>query len=268
MGNYTQLTLKERQRIAVFIEMGWSKAQIAKKLNRHRSTIYRELSRNSLPQRYSAGLAQQAAHKRTQRHYLSKIHQQGTLRWYIITSLKKGWSPEQIAGRMRYQKLTFYACHETIYQFIYHSHDKTLFHCLHYKKPKRQKRYTRKKQPCRYGAMRLIDQRSQTIELRKHFGHWEGDTIQFKGHREKVVTTLVERKSRMLMMIKNATKHSQGVMRKIRQKFATLPKKCARRLPLIRAPSLPTIACLNNKPIVVFTTAIPILPGKKVAMKT
>ncbi|RDI43442.1 hypothetical protein AQULUS_13350 [Aquicella lusitana] len=41
------------------------------------------------------------------------------------------------------------------------------------------------------------------IATRKRFGHWEGDTIEFRGTKEKVVTTLVERKSRMVLLIKN-----------------------------------------------------------------
>ncbi len=65
-----------------------------------------------------------------------------------------------------------------------------------------------------------------SILLRQNrFGHWEGDTIQFVGNRKKVVTTLVERKSRMVLLIKNNSKHSNGVMEKIRGKFESLPQK-------------------------------------------
>ena len=205
--------------------MGLSKQVIAKRLGKDRSSIYRELARNGEGKDYAAGLAQQKAQARHQTKRIGKIDRDGKLRWYITTSLEKGWSPEQIAGCMKHQHLTFYACHETIYQFIYQSNDKTLFHLLTYKKPKRQRRYARRRQACRYGAIRLIDERPKDIEMRKRFGHWEGDTIQFKGQREKVVTTLVERKSRMLMMIKNPSKHSKGVMEKIQKKFSSLPEK-------------------------------------------
>src|SRR5580658_6202145 len=67
--------------------------------------------------------------------------------------------------------------------------------------------------------------RPKEIEKRERFGHWEGDTIQFKGTKEKVVTTLVERKSRMVFLIKNDRKYSRGVMGKIKEKFASLPEK-------------------------------------------
>jgi IS30 family transposase len=126
---------------------------------------------------------------------------------------------------MKYHKLSFYVCHETIYQFVYQSKNKELYHCLPYKKPKRQKRFSRQKSPCRYGKIRLITERPEDIATRKRFGHWEGDTIQFKGNKEKVVTTLVERKSRLVFLIKNNSKHSQGVMDKIKKKLEGLPEK-------------------------------------------
>jgi IS30 family transposase len=126
---------------------------------------------------------------------------------------------------MKHQKLTIYVCPETIYQYVYKSKDKALYHCLPYKPPKRHKRYGRKKRLCRYGGMRLITQRPADISLRDRFGHWEGDTIQFMGERKKVVTTLVERKSRMVILIKNSSKHSRGVMEKINSKFEKLPGK-------------------------------------------
>jgi transposase, IS30 family len=116
-------------------------------------------------------------------------------------------------------------CPETIYQFIYKSKHKDLYHYLAYKKPKRRKRFSRKKQLCRFGKIRLITQRPEDIETRKRFGHWEGDTIEFRGTKEKVVTTLVERKSRIVFLIKNNSKHSHGVMEKIKMKFACLPEK-------------------------------------------
>ncbi|MBI2786240.1 MAG: helix-turn-helix domain-containing protein, partial [Legionella longbeachae] len=46
MGQYTQLSVTDRGRLFVFLEMGLSVREITLKLNRHRSTIYRELNRN------------------------------------------------------------------------------------------------------------------------------------------------------------------------------------------------------------------------------
>jgi IS30 family transposase len=225
MGKYTHLSIVDRRRLYIFLEMGLSITEIAKRLSRNRSTIYRELERNQEEGVYLPGVAQEKTEARASEKCPSKLETNGVIRDYIIRSLKKGWSPEQISGRMKYHKLTFYACPETIYQFVYKSKNKDLYNCLAYKKSRRQKRFTRKKQVCRYGKIRLITQRPEDITTRKRFGHWEGDTIEFKGTKEKVVTTLVERKSRMVFLIKNNRKYSRGVMEKIKEKFSWLPEK-------------------------------------------
>jgi IS30 family transposase len=225
MGKYTHLSSSDRRRFYTFLEMKLSIADIAKRLGKHRSTFYRELERNKEPEGYLPGTAQLKAEERATEKRQSKIEKDGYLRDYVVRSLKKGWSPEQISGRMKYHQLTIYVCPETIYQFVYRSKNKELYHCLPYKKSKRQRRYSRQKSPCRYGKIRLIIERPADIAARKKFGHWEGDSIVFKGDKEKAVTTLVERKSRMVFLIKNNRKFSQGVMSKIKEKLATLPKK-------------------------------------------
>ena len=172
-----------------FLEMKLSMTDIAKRLGKHRSTLYRELERNKEPEGYLPGTAQFKAGERAKQKRPSKIEKDGYLRDYVMRSLKKGWSPEQISGRMKYHKLTIYVCPETIYQFVYRSKNKELYHCLPYKKSRRQKRYSRQKSPCRYGKIRLITERPADIAARKKLGHWEGDSIVFRGEKEKAVTT-------------------------------------------------------------------------------
>ncbi len=225
MGKYTHLSMSDRRRFCTFLEMGLSISEIARKLSKHRSTLYRELDRNSEEEKYLPKAAQLKTEERAQQKRVSKIEKDGYLRDYVVRSLQKGWSPEQISGRMKFHKLTIYVCPETIYQFVYRSKNKELYYCLPYKKPKRQKRFARQKNPCRYGKIRLITQRPEDVSTRKRFGHWEGDTIEFKGTKQKVVITLVERKSRIVFLIKNNSKHSQGVMDKIKKKFERLPDK-------------------------------------------
>lgn len=225
MAKYTHLSITDRRRLCVFLQMGLSISEIATKLRRHRSTIYREIGRNKEDESYTYGIAQEKTEARAQHKRPSKMARNGIIRDYVTKSLKKGWSPEQISGRMKHHKLSFYACPESIYQFIYKSKNKDLYNCLAYKKIKRQKHFSRKKQQCRYGEMRLITQRPEIVSTRKQFGHWEGDTIEFRGTKKKVITTLVERKTRMVYLIKNESKHSRGVMDKIKKKFASLPEK-------------------------------------------
>ena len=225
MGQYTHLSISDRRRFYVLLEMGLQISEIAKKLNKHRSTLYRERYRNSEAEGYFPKTAQLKTEGRAKQKRPGKLETDGVLRDYVVRSLKKGWSPEQISGRMKYHKLSFYVCHETIYQFVYRSKNKELYYCLPYKKPRRQTRFGRQKSPCRFGKIRLITQRPEDVSTRKRFGHWEGDTIEFRGTKEKVVTTLVERKSRIVFLIKNNSKHSRGVMDKIKKKFESLPDK-------------------------------------------
>jgi len=217
------LSISDRRRFFTFLEMGASVAEIAKKLFKHRSTLYRELKRNSEDEIYSPHQAQLKTAKRALMKRPGKLQTNNVLRDHVIKSLQKNWSPEQISGHMKYQKLPFYVCHETIYQFVYRSKNKELYYCLAYKKPKRQARFARQKSLCRFGNMRLITQRPQSIATRKRVGHWEGDTVEFVGNRKKVITTLVERKSRKVCLIKNDSKYSQGVMDKIKEKFKGIP---------------------------------------------
>ncbi|MCD6055475.1 MAG: transposase [Gammaproteobacteria bacterium] len=58
---------------------------------------------------------------------------------------------------------------------------------------------------------------------RKRFGHWEGDLIEFSGTKQKTVTTLVERKSRIVILLKNDNKSSKPVINKIKEKLMPLP---------------------------------------------
>ena len=226
MGQYTQLSVSDRRRLFIFLEMGLSVTEIAYKISRHRSTVYRELNRNNESGQYLPIIAQQKALERSKNGRPNKLKDNGVLRDYVTRSLiDKGWSPEQISGRMKHQNLSFYACPETIYRFVYQSNDKALYHSLTFKKPKRQKLFRRKHRACRYGAPYLITERPEEIYTRTRFGHWEGDTIEFKGNKSEVVTTLVERKTRMVFLIKNKSKHSRGVMEKINAKFEDLPKK-------------------------------------------
>ena len=46
MSYYTHLSMKDRQRFCTYLQMGLSIKEISLRLDRHRSTLYRELNRN------------------------------------------------------------------------------------------------------------------------------------------------------------------------------------------------------------------------------
>lgn len=90
MSHYTHLSMKDRQRICTYQQMGLSINEISQKLNRHRSTIYRELKRNREYGVYLPSIACDKARERAQYGRRSKLEIDGYLRDYVVRSLKKG----------------------------------------------------------------------------------------------------------------------------------------------------------------------------------
>lgn len=219
MADYTHLNLVERYQLEAQLEMGLKVSDIANRLGRHRSTIYRELSNNKGEKPYQAELANKKAHQRRPKKPL-KIQRIPGLYYYVAQKLVLGWSPEQIAGRMRLENKPFSICHETLYNYVYHHAETGLCYLLTSKRRKRKKHARVPELLCRYGEERLITNRSQDIESRESFGHWEGDLILFREHKKNSVTTLVERQTRLLFMLKNTEKVSQTVMSRIGKRLA------------------------------------------------
>ena len=227
---YKQLDQKERDRIYLLKEKGLTNSNIAKRLGRNKSTIGREIKRNT-HQKFHQYLPDTAGRKADKRRKSSRkkryVDKHPRLKKSIAIRLEKGWSPDLIAGRLKRLK-KLYLNQESIYQFIYSIEGKKAnmrqylrrAHRIRHKKSGHKAHKT-------IGIPNRTDiaKRPKSIDKRTQFGHWEGDTIQFKGHREKVVTTLVERKSRMVFLIKNNSKHSQGVIDKIKKKLESLPQK-------------------------------------------
>lgn len=122
-------------------------------------------------------------------------------RWAILRLLR-GWSPEQISGRM---KLVFpkdpnmRICPETIYSYIYSDHFKhrKFWEYLTRGRKKRRKWYGRKSHKSASISSRVsIHDRPEVIDKNTEFGHFEGDSVEGKDHRSAVHTQM-ERVSRM-----------------------------------------------------------------------
>src|SRR4051794_17791066 len=111
--SYTHLTINERIQLDLLHGMGWSAREIAKKLERHPSTIARELRRNR-KENYCAEAAQGAYQKRRKElAYKGKLTP--ALVKFIEQKLEMSWSPEQIAGYLATQKGFEKVSFKTIY---------------------------------------------------------------------------------------------------------------------------------------------------------
>jgi transposase, IS30 family len=224
MKHYRQLSLKERYQIDALKEMGWRCAAIARRLNRHRSTIGRELRRNRLESPYSARQAQRLSENRRQLAYKATFSDRSLIR-RIRALLRQEWSPEQIVGRLALIYGSRPVSHEWIYRFIRRdeANGGTLYRHL------RQGRRFRK----RYGSRRIqstipnrvdIQQRPICVAQRCRLGDWEGDTI-VGADLKSILVTLVERKSGLLRCAKLNGRHSRPVAQTVVQLLKPLKRQ-------------------------------------------
>jgi IS30 family transposase len=119
MGHkYEQLSLDDRLEIARLRAEGCSVRQIAAALDRSPSSISRELRRNSGTQvGYKASYAQEQT--RARRWAGSRLERDPALRRTVLERLARGWSPEQVAGRLAREAGRTVISYESIYRFIY-----------------------------------------------------------------------------------------------------------------------------------------------------
>jgi IS30 family transposase len=216
--NYNRLSFQDRVIIETLLTEKKSKIFIAKKLNRHRSTITREINQwvRKPTDIYKADMAHWYAQDSRCRRSKDKISLNKSLRIYVYRGLLKHWSPEQIAGRIKkdYPKNPVMTIsYEAIYLHIYKHRqaklNKKLIALLPYHKLTRKKRGSPKKSYQIKNRI-SIDQRPLYIEKRKQVGHWEGDLI--VGIKQaSFIGTIVERKTRFTYIVKLDNKKSETV---------------------------------------------------------
>lgn len=230
MGNHhTKLSAQERDMIAVWIGGGIRFREIARRLGRSVSTISDEVKRNTYQENYVAIHAQSVTEQRKiearKRHPLKD---EATYA-YVFKKLEGGWSPEEIAGRLKRMTGKTVICHETIYAFIYaeENRDKKLFEYLPRKQKRRKKQSGRKVHRSHIPERVSIHQRPKEVNQRTVFGHWEGDTVEGKGKRDGIHTE-AERVSRLYAAVKVGAITSQEAVAAQKKIFAPLPKKARR----------------------------------------
>jgi IS30 family transposase len=206
MSGYAHLTAGERDRIADLKADGLSLRAIARALGRSASTISRELGRNALDSgAYRPHVADGAYMLRRQRAAVLETDMK--LAAYVTDRLAEGWTPEQIAGRLRVGIETGLraVCPETIYGWIYRAAQKTgrLWRCLTRAHARRRRRHGRASRDT-IAEKTHISERSDDADARETVGHWEADLIICK--RSRPVLVLHERKTRITLMSRLAGK--------------------------------------------------------------
>jgi IS30 family transposase len=202
--------------LAALRRQGWSQAEIARSLGRHRSTICREVSRNRTRAdgRYRATTAQERANGRRRR---SRRNQRFTAQDFarVDELLRRQWSPEQVAGHLGRQGQLLIS-HETIYRHVWR--DKRvgglLYTHLRGARKRRRKRYGSYDSRGKPAGKRHIAERPPGVEGRGRVGHWEIDTVMGAGSKDCIVS-IVERKSGLLLIGKLADRTTASLNRRV-----------------------------------------------------
>ena len=265
---HTKLTETDRKLLSQWKKEGLSNKECARRLGRHVATIGRELKRNKT--RVSVGReweilyeplhAQHVAMERRQNAFNAKQPLKNKKIYnYVLKHLRKGWSPEQIAGRLR--EVThkgdpsWHICMETIYQFIYKEktdqtkqgqlsemdlrkrrsktlitvtdHERPLWEYLRRKQKRRRKKGGRTSQRVRIPDRVSIHDRPKIVAKRKQFGHWEGDSIVGNKHTSGLHTEY-ERVSSMIRFEKLQRITAEQAVLAAQKIFSPLPEKARR----------------------------------------
>lgn len=186
MHRYRRLTYEDRCQIEILEKTGHRRRDIARLLNRHHSTIYREIKRNVNSGSYLAVLAEKRAGARC---FKRRPKLNAKFQLLVLEKLKEGWSPEQIAGRWKKESF-LKVSHETIYKFV---RQKGLYRPLMRFRGRRGAGRTLQRRRRPYW-MRSITERPSIVSARSRIGDWERDTMVIGGLKHLLVLT--ERKSR------------------------------------------------------------------------
>ena len=226
------LTLAEREEISRGVVAGHSIRWIATSLGRAPSTVSREINRNGGRRQYRACKADEAAWDRAHRAKRCKLAKNPALARIVAEKLQLEWSPDQIAGWLKYtypDDENYQVSHETIYLTLFiqarGALKKELIQYL--RKPRamrRSRHHTQKtKDHGRISNTVSIRERPAEVEDRAVPGHWEGDLL--CGSNNSQIATLVERQTRLLMLVRVPSKDTKTVIDALIKQAHKLPRE-------------------------------------------
>ena len=230
---YRHLSMQEREHVSRGLAQGLSLREIGRRIGRAGSTICREVERNgrlefvgAAERGYMAYEAQRFSwHRGRCPRRPRKLACSKWLRRWVCERLRRYWSPQQIAARLRLKypgQPEKWVSHQTIYYSLEvmprGELKRELLRCLRLK----TKRGPRTHKDWIPKAM-SIHNRPPEIEPRRVPGHWEGDLLIGRASSSAAVGTLVERTTRYVSLVRIPTRDAYTVYRRFATKFVRLP---------------------------------------------
>ena len=230
-----RLSLAEREEISRGLVAGESMRSIASRLGRSPSTVSREVRRHGGARHYRAVSADHRALRSAKRPKRCKLAMNARLRAVVEAKLELEWSPQQISGWLGEEfpnDPEMRVSHETIYLSLFvqarGALRKELAHHLRTRRSNRRPRgYSSMNGQGQLRGTVHISERPPEANDRAVPGHWEGDLIFGKGM--SAVATLVERKSRFVMLVGLPNGHTADVVADVlAAKITELPDQLRR----------------------------------------
>lgn len=191
MGKYRRVAYEDRCHIFMFLRSGLSRPEIAKVLGFSKSTIYREIRRNSLSSYHPTSAQPRAeARKELCRRRSKVIEQTGDLVQYFLF---EGWTPDEISGRLREEGISNVS-KTTIYNFI--KRERPDLRVLLKRAYKRGAGRHIQRKISSHEKLTIKD-RSKDINDRSRIGDFERDCMRFTKSKQEILVC-AERKSRYI----------------------------------------------------------------------
>ena len=214
MNKYHHLSQVQRYQIAALLKAGLSKIAIAEQIGVHRSTIGRELKRNSIqgaqpPDKYKADNAQLFANHRASYKPWNRKKKNPAIVRRLKWLLKRDWSPEQIAQTCAQRGIEMLSV-EGIYQWIY-AQDRNIYdwtNHLRRRHRKRRKRHNSKQPRTIVKNKKSIHDRPQEVNEQQRFGDFETDLMKCTNG---YLLTITERKSLFNFIVKIPNKEAETI---------------------------------------------------------
>ncbi len=200
-----RLCFDERTRIEAMCATELGVDEMADRLGRHRSTVYRELDRGGGRGCYRAGRAHRRAAADAARPKTPKLACDKVLSEEVADGLKQNWSPHAVSADLHARGLPT-VCAETIYRACYANHPNSGLEAGSWKKlprgRRRRRRRSRREAAKRsvLGDYKPLSLRPLAADDRSEPGHWEGD-LMIGANNASAVATLVERVSRHTLVV-------------------------------------------------------------------